>query len=81
MRSLNHPNLIKLHEVYETENSLYMVMELLNGGNLVDYLKIHGKQTEKSANIFMKALLKGIAYTHEKVSEKSSEKLLFILMI
>lgn len=67
MRTLNHPNLIKLHEVYETENSLYMVMELLNGGNLVDYLKTHGKQTEKSAAIFLKALLKGIASAHEKV--------------
>lgn len=71
MRSLNHPNLIKLHEVYETENSLYMVMELLNGGNLVDYLKTHGKQTEKSAGIFLKALLKGIAYIHEKVFTKA----------
>lgn len=54
MRVLDHPNVIKLHEVYETDNSLYMVLELLRGGNLVDYLKTHGKFTEKEAAIFMR---------------------------
>ena len=29
MRSLEHPNIIKLIEVYETANSIYMVLELL----------------------------------------------------
>ena len=32
MRKLNHPNLMKLYEVYETENSIYMCVELLKGG-------------------------------------------------
>ena len=29
MRELNHPNIMKLYEVYETQNSLYMGLELL----------------------------------------------------
>lgn len=32
MRKMNHPNILKLHEVFETENSLYMVLDLLEGG-------------------------------------------------
>ena len=39
MRKLEHQNLIKLHEVYETQNSLYVGMELLEGGSLYDLLK------------------------------------------
>ncbi len=39
MRELHHQSLLKLHEVYETDNSLYMVMELLEGGQLYDKIK------------------------------------------
>ena len=31
MRALDHPNLMKLYEVYETQNSIYMCLELLEG--------------------------------------------------
>ena len=66
MRAMNHINIIKLHEVYETDNSLYMVMELLKGGNLVDYLKAHGKFTEPKDAVFLRAILKGINHAHER---------------
>lgn len=39
MRQLNHKNIMKLHEVYETSNSLYMCLELLEGGSLYDQMK------------------------------------------
>lgn len=32
MRQVDHPNIIKLYEVYETANSLYVCLELLEGG-------------------------------------------------
>lgn len=32
MRALDHPNIMKLHEVFETENSLYLILDLLEGG-------------------------------------------------
>lgn len=32
MRIMDHPNVIKLHEVFETENSIYMILDLLEGG-------------------------------------------------
>ena len=40
MRQLNCTSLIKLHEVYETENSLYMVLDLLEGGSLYEKIKV-----------------------------------------
>lgn len=30
----NHPNIIKLHEVHESKNSIYLVLEYLKGGEL-----------------------------------------------
>jgi serine/threonine protein kinase len=49
MRSLKHGNLIALTEVFETKNSLYMVMELLEGGNLLEILNKNGPFKEKHA--------------------------------
>ena len=34
MRCLNHKNNMKLYEVFESENSLYIIFELLEGGQL-----------------------------------------------
>lgn len=39
LQQLDHPNIMKLLEVHETSNSLYLVCEYLNGGSLVDFLK------------------------------------------
>lgn len=32
MRDLDNPHIMKLHEVYETDNSLYFILDLLEGG-------------------------------------------------
>lgn len=39
MRSLDHNNLMKLEGVYETDNSVYFVVEYLRGGLLYDKIK------------------------------------------
>lgn len=39
MRKLNHYHLMKMHEIYETQNSLYVTLELLDGGSLYDLVK------------------------------------------
>lgn len=37
MRKLDNPNIIKLHEVFETQNSIYMILDLLKGGSLLSW--------------------------------------------
>jgi serine/threonine protein kinase len=39
MRQLNNPHIMQLYEVYETSNSLYMGLEMLDGGQLYEHLK------------------------------------------
>jgi len=41
MRKLDHPNIIKLHEVYEGDQKYYMVLDYLAGGSLSDLLMKH----------------------------------------
>lgn len=45
MRAFNHDNLMKIEGVYETENSIYMVVEYLKGGVLYEKIKERYKFT------------------------------------
>lgn len=36
LKEIDHPNIIKIIEYYESENSLYLVTEYLDGGELFD---------------------------------------------
>ncbi|CAK62056.1 unnamed protein product (macronuclear) [Paramecium tetraurelia] len=60
MRRLNQENLVHLHEAYETQNSIYFVLDLLEGGELFARAKISPYSTEclqKLMYNFLKALL------------------------
>ena len=57
MRSLSHPNLMKLYEVFETPNSYYLCLELLKGGSLADRIKRKQKISQLTIKKIMKSLL------------------------
>jgi len=66
MRRLEHENIINLYEVYESDNHIYLVVELLNGGELFDRISRKGQYNEQDACILMKHLLSALAYMHSK---------------
>jgi len=46
MRALHHETLINLYEVYETTNSIYFVLDLLSGGELLHRVRDKGTLQE-----------------------------------
>lgn len=65
MRRLNHPNIIKMYDVFETDTELYIVMELCSGGELFDRIKEYGSYSEKDASKVMRQMIEGLKYMHE----------------
>uniref|UniRef100_G3U2B4 non-specific serine/threonine protein kinase n=1 Tax=Loxodonta africana TaxID=9785 RepID=G3U2B4_LOXAF len=49
MKALHHPNIVKLFQVMEYENTLNIVMEYASGGDMFYHLVIHGLMSEKEA--------------------------------
>lgn len=63
MRGLDFKNVIKLHEIYETKNSFYMVLDMLEGGNLLDLISNKSLTNFNVMNI-MSGLVEAVKYIH-----------------
>lgn len=62
---LDHPNIAKLIEVYETERAIHLVMELCTGGELYDRLAAKKKYSESDAAKVAQQMLSAINYCHQ----------------
>ena len=70
LKKMDHPNIIKLYEVYESERSLYLVMEECKGGEIFDRIIRHIQEkkmySEKDAAIIFEQVMSCIAYCHNR---------------
>lgn len=65
LKKLEHPYIIKLYDIFETETELYLVMELVTGGELFDRIVEREQYSESDAKAVMRQLLSAIKYFHE----------------
>ena len=65
MSEIDHPNVIKLFETYETEKEVFLVMELMKGGELFDRIVENEYFTEKEAKEIIIPIIDAVNYWHE----------------
>jgi len=64
MKKLQHPNIIQLMEVIDSQDTLYLVLEYVSGGELFDSIVNRGSYTEEEAAKIIKQILDAINYVH-----------------
>jgi len=65
-QNLDHPNIIKFHQLDEDEDHFYVVMELVTGGELFDQICRQKYYHEKDAAPLLCQVLQGIIYLHDR---------------
>ncbi|KAL6257949.1 hypothetical protein P5V15_011547 [Pogonomyrmex californicus] len=66
LRRLTHPNIVQLLETYEDKHKVYLVMELVTGGELFDRIVEKGSYTEKDASGLIRQVLEAVDYMHDQ---------------
>jgi serine/threonine protein kinase len=66
LRELQHPFVVRLLDVYSQPNTIFLVMELMPGGDLFDRIVQKGKYTEVEARRVMRRLINAVYYLHER---------------
>ncbi|XP_049991901.1 sperm motility kinase 2B-like [Alexandromys fortis] len=65
MMMVNHPNIISLLQVIESEKRIYLIMELAEGQQLYQYIRKTGRLQEDEARGIFRQILAGVSYCHE----------------
>ena len=65
LAGLHHPNIVNVFEVIETNNTVYIVMEYINGGSLDDHILRHGHLSERESTERMLKLCSAVSCMHE----------------
>ncbi len=65
LKLLNHPNIVRVYEVVETPDAIYIVMEYIMGGELFDYIVVNKRVKEREARYFFRQVLSAVDYCHQ----------------
>ena len=67
LAKLHHPNIVKVIEVFDENNTTYYVMEYIEGGSLDDYIKSKGRLTEEEALQCTLEIADALSYMHKNM--------------
>ena len=64
MKVVNHANVVRMHEVLASRTKIFIVLELVSGGELFDKIVAHKRFEEPLARFYLRQLIKGVRYCH-----------------
>ncbi|WOO84664.1 Serine/threonine-protein kinase HSL1 [Vanrija pseudolonga] len=64
MKLIDHPNVLSLYDVWETNTDLYLIMEYVPGGELFDYLVKRGRLPPDEALHYFQQIIYAVDYCH-----------------
>jgi calcium-dependent protein kinase len=62
MKKLDHPNILRIYEIYQDKKRLFLITELCTGGELFDEIVKRKSFSEKDAASIVEQVLEAIAY-------------------
>jgi len=80
MKYFNHPNMIKLYQVLDTEQNIFVVMEYVPGGELYDMVNAAQGFTEDVSRKYFRQIIDGVEYCHQNLVAHRDLKLENILV-
>lgn len=66
LSELSHPNIVRLHEMVETDKYIGIILEYASGGELFDYILTHRYLKDNAARKLFAQLVSGVGYLHKK---------------
>ena len=66
LEELDHENILKFHEVFEDEQTIYCVTEICKGHELFDVILELGTLSERDAASIIQKILEAVEYLHDK---------------
>ncbi|XP_032568939.1 death-associated protein kinase 2-like [Chiroxiphia lanceolata] len=67
LRQLNHPNIMRLHDLFASRAEVVLVLELIAGGELFDFIAEKETLSEEEAIEFLGQILRGVEYLHARL--------------
>eukprot|EP00123_Amoebidium_parasiticum_P011513 comp20755_c0_seq1/m.27206 comp20755_c0_seq1/g.27206 ORF comp20755_c0_seq1/g.27206 comp20755_c0_seq1/m.27206 type:complete len:837 (-) comp20755_c0_seq1:676-3186(-) len=64
LKLLDHPNIVKVHDIFETDREIILCMDFASGGELFDYIVAHRQVKEREARKFFRQIVSAIDYCH-----------------
>ncbi|KAL7748989.1 Serine/threonine-protein kinase [Sorochytrium milnesiophthora] len=77
---LDHPNIVRFYDAIVSPSNFYLFFEWIEGGQLLDYIVMHGKLREKVARRMAQSLVSAMEYCHEHFIVHRDLKIENILM-
>ncbi|PKI68062.1 hypothetical protein CRG98_011658 [Punica granatum] len=66
MKLVRHPNVIRMYEVMASKTKIYIVLELVTGGELFDKIASKGRLKEDEARKYFQQLINAVDYCHSR---------------